>query len=311
MDRTAKIIVAIVVVIASGFLIYSKLVGWHKSKLEEAVALENKMWQNKTGKMREEIDLLTKELADYKGEKAPNDKLTEVFGNKSQDENETAEGEKGADDQGKNPPNIVEIEEQIKSFFEYLDEQPYIKSFKLKEGTYFQYQIAIKKLSSKLPIVAGEMTSLYNIARNVAHFYRVLGKKRVLLIKQMLENEDQVIEPIMKNFYLWFTLKDDEKSTLHGRPSMANMYEYSGYILNTLGGRSYLLRRNPKVRTLTSYYCVLILDKANDKEFNSKGIDIRPYIKSSLMEIKNQIGLVYQKEYLTKLDELRLKYFPN
>jgi hypothetical protein len=88
------------------------------------------------------------------------------------------------------------------------------------------------------------------------------------------------------------------------------MYEYAGFLLNTLGGRSYLLRRSPKVRALTTYYCVLALDRANDEELNSKGIDIRPYIKSSLMEIKNQIGLIYQKEYIAKLSELSLKYSP-
>jgi hypothetical protein len=311
MDRTAKIIVAIVVIIASGFLIYSKLVGWHKTRLEKVVALENQMWQNKTGKMREEIELLNKELAEYKGEKAPDEKLQEVFGNKSQDENETIEGGRGAVAQEKTPQNFAEIEEQIKSIFDYLDEQSYVKSFKLKESTYFQYQIAIKKLSAKLPVVTGEMTSLINIVRNVAHFYRVLGKKRVLLIKEMLQKEDQVIEQVMKTFYMWFTLKDDGKSRLKGRPSMLSMYEYAGYILNTLGGRSYLLRRNPKVRTLTTYYCVLVLDKANDEELNSRGIDIRPYINSSSLEIQNQVGLAYQKEYLTKLDELRLKYYPN
>jgi hypothetical protein len=38
------------------------------------------------------------------------------------------------------------------------------------------------------------------------------------------------------------------------------------------------------------------------------GIDIRPYINSSLNEIKNQIGLVHQAEYVAKLDELRRKY---
>ncbi len=178
----------------------------------------------------------------------------------------------------------------------------------LKRGPTASIKLPSKKLSSKLPIITGEMSSLYNIVRNVAHFYRVMGKKRVLLIKQMLQNESEVIESVMRTFYLWFTMDDEGHSTVQGRPSMENMYEYAGYILNTLGGRSYLLRRDPKVRTLTTYYCVLILDKANDEELNSKGIDIRPYIGSSLMEIENQTGLVHQKEYLTKLRELRLKY---
>ena len=197
------------------------------------------------------------------------------------------------------------------AFFAYLDEQSYIQSFKFPEGTYSQYQIAVKKLSSNLPITTGEMSSLYDIVLNVAHFFRVMGKNRVLLIKQVLQNESEAIESAMKTFYQWFTLDNGEKSTLQGRPSMKSMYEYAGYILNTLGGRSYLLRRTPKVRTLTTYYCILILDQANDKELNSKGIDIRPYIRSSLMEIKNQIGLIHQKEYLTKLTELKLKYYPD
>ncbi len=311
MDKSAKIIVAIVVILASGFFIYSKLAGWHANKLETTVNQENKIWQAKTDKLKAEIDLLNKELAVLKNQNVSNDKLAEVFGEKQQKDNETTGEVEGTISEENKQPNIAEIEEQIRAFFSYLDEQPYVQSYKFKEGTYSQYQIAIKKLSSKLPIISGEMSSLYDIVRNVAHFYRVLGKKRVLLIKQMLQNESEVIEPVMKTFYQWFTLDDTGESTLPGRPSMESMYEYAGFILNTLGGRSYLLRRDPKVRTLTTYYCALILDKANDEELNSKGIDIRPYINSSLLEIKNQIGLVYQKEYLTKLNELKLKYYPH
>jgi hypothetical protein len=52
-----------------------------------------------------------------------------------------------------------------------------------------------------------------------------------------------------------------------------------------------------------------VLDRANAEELNSKGIDIRPYIKSSLLEVKNQIGLIHQKEYITRLSELNQKYY--
>jgi hypothetical protein len=205
--------------------------------------------------------------------------------------------------------DAAEIERQILAFFEYLDERPYIQSYKFEGGTYLQYQIALKNLSSKLPIVTGEMASLYNMIRNVAHFYRTMGKKRVYATRQVLQNESEIMESVMKAFYQWFTMESSGPSALAGRPSPEVMYEYAGYLLNTLGGRSYLLRRNPKVRALTGFYCVLALDKANELELNSKGIDIRPYIKSSLMEVKNQIGLIFQKEYITKLNELNLKYY--
>ena len=305
MDRSAKIIVAIVVIVASAFFIYSKFAGWHAGKLETSVKQEQKIWQDKTDQMKQKIATLQQELALAKGQSVSQDKLADVFGKGQQEVEEVTQ-----QSEGKTQPGFAEVEGHIMAFFSYMDDQEYVRSYKFQKGTYRQYQIAIKKLSSKLPIITGEMSSLYSIVRNVAHFYRVMGKKRVLLIKQMLQNESEAIESVMQTFYLWFTTDDNGQSRLQGRPSIENMYEYAGFILNTLGGRSYLLRRDPKVRTLTTYYCVLILDKANDEELNSKGIDIRPYIGSSLMEIENQTGLVHQKEYLTKLRKLRLKYHP-
>ncbi len=311
MDRSAKIIVAIVVIVVSAFFIYSKFAGWHASKLETTVKQERKSWRDKTDQMEQEIATLKQELAVVKGQAVSQDKLASVFGEPQQEDKKVAQQLTGKLSEGKKQPSFAEVEGHIMAFFSYMDDQEYVQSYKFKEGTYHQYQIAIKKLSSKLPIITGEISSLYNIVRNVAHFYRVMGKERVLLIKQLLQNESEVIESVMRTFYLWFTMDDEGQSTIQGRPSMRNMYEYAGYILNTLGGRSYLLRRDPKVRTLTTYYCVLMLDKANDEELNSKGIDIRPYIGSSLMEIENQTGFVHQKEYLTKLRELKLKYHPN
>jgi hypothetical protein len=310
MDRSAKIIVFIVVIVASAFFIYSKFAAWHASTLEATVNQEINFWQDKTDQMKQEIAILKQELAGIKGQNVSQDKLATVFGAVQQDDVETTQQIEGKISEEKIQVGFPEVENQILSFFSYLDDQEYVQSYKLKEGTYRQYQIAINKLSSKPPITTGEMSSLYNIVRNVAHFYRVLGKNRVLLIKQMLQNESEVIESVMRTFYLWFTMDDKGQSSAQGRLSMENMYEYAGYILNTLGGRSYLLRRDPKVRTLTTYYGVLILDKANDEELNSKGIDIRPYIRSSLADIENQSGLVHQKKYLAKLKELRLKYHP-
>ena len=92
------------------------------------------------------------------------------------------------------------------------------------------------------------------------------------------------------------------------RPSLTALYEYAGFFLNSVGGRSYLLRRDSRVRILTTYYCVLIVDRANQEEANRHGIDIRPHIDSVAEEIGNQRGLVFQKEYLDALADLQEKY---
>ena len=86
------------------------------------------------------------------------------------------------------------------------------------------------------------------------------------------------------------------------------MYEYSAFFLNTLAGRSYLLRRDSKIRILTGYYSVLILDRANEEQLNSGGLDIRPSIKSLLSDLQTQTGLIHQKEYIAELEKLADKY---
>ena len=40
MDKSAKIVVALVIIAVSGFFIFSKISGWHKTKLEKAVKEE-------------------------------------------------------------------------------------------------------------------------------------------------------------------------------------------------------------------------------------------------------------------------------
>ena len=305
MDKSAKIVVVLVIIAVSGFFLFSKISGWHKSKLEKAVQKEQETWQGKASKLEQEVSELKLELTDVKGQNVPEEKLAKVFG---KEEKEETRQEEAASTPPEKLSEFAVTERQIAAFFTYLDKRQYIQSLNLAGGSYLQYQIAIEKLSAKPPIIVGEMDSLYNMVRNVAHFYRVMGKKRVLLVKQILQNESEVIEEVMKTFYKWFTMADGGKATLKGRPSTTALYEYAGYILNTLGGRSYLLRRSPKVRALTTYYSVLIIDRANDEELNSRGIDIRPYIRSSLLEIKNQIGFIHQKEYITRLSELSLKY---
>ena len=399
MDQTAKIIVVVLVVAASGYFIFSKIAGWHEDEVDTAVEQQQMISQQKTDKLEQKITALEQELAVVKGQNVPEEKLAEVFGSDQESAVQTAEdenltevasevkklaglvgsekelravlgdekkvaailGEESklaaalreedklasvlrneenitmllqdgnklpeilAEEENQDaetdiivkknipavavPPGTAEIERQILSFFAYLDEQPYIQSYQFEGGSYRQYQIALKNLSSKLPVVSGEMESLYNMVRNVAHFYRTMGKKRIFATRQILQNESEIIESVMKTFYQWFTMETSGSDALAGRPSPKVMYEYASYILHTLGGRSYLLRRSPKVRALTGFYCVLALDRANELELNSKGIDIRPYIKSSMMEVKNQIGLIHQKEYIAKLSELNMKYY--
>jgi nitrogen fixation/metabolism regulation signal transduction histidine kinase len=80
MNRSAKIIVAVLVIAVIGFFIYSKLAGWHKKKVETAVTQVQQTWQNKTGQLEQKITSLQNELTEVKNQKVPTEKLAEVFG---------------------------------------------------------------------------------------------------------------------------------------------------------------------------------------------------------------------------------------
>jgi hypothetical protein len=129
----------------------------------------------------------------------------------------------------------------------------------------------------------------------------------VNLTRDVLQNESEILESAMQTFYLWATYETGDNA-ITGQPALKTLYTYSAFFLNTLAGRSYLLRRDSKIRILTTYYSVLILDKANDEQLNPGGIDIRPRIEILLNDLQTQIGLIHQKQYLTELQQLAAKY---
>ena len=295
MERFVKVAIVVVIVGIAAFFGYNLFSSWQVERIETAKKEERIEWEKRTKGLMEKVTGLEEELASIKGETVPKQKLQEVFGPQT-----TAQTEEDI-------LSIDELEQQIIAFFKYLDEQDYVQAYELKGGSYQQFQQAIRKLSANLPTVTGETASLYNLYRNMAHFFRVLGKKRVHLVRDILQNESEILESVMQTFYLWLTFSS-ENEIKSVRPGLEVMYAYSGFFLNTLAGKSYLLRRDSKIRRLTTYYAVLIIDKANDENLNSSGIDIRPHIEFLINDIQSQIGLIHQKQYLIQLEQLGAKY---
>ena len=203
---------------------------------------------------------------------------------------------------------LAEIQRRINSFYSYLDQQQYPKSYKFFNGAKEQFQQIFKILTETSPIFPREADSLNDVLKNAFYFYRVLGNERISFIKDILENESDIIECLMNTFYFWFTLTDKYSEPELIRPSFEHLYLYACFFLETFGGRSYVLRRDSKVRILTLYYCVSIIDQANIDGLNSNGIDIRPHLKLLSEDMTRQKGLNYKNLYLKKLEMLRKKY---
>lgn len=297
MDRAIKVGIVVVIVGIVAYFGYRLFSNWYKESLETAKRQERIEWEKRTKELMEKVTGLEEELTSVKGEAIPERKLKEVFGS-----NATV-----AKEEEQEPIGSEEIEQQVKAFFTYLDEQDYVQAYQFKGGTYQQFLSGLKKMSANPPSITDETASLYNLYRNMAHFFRVLGKKRVNLARDVLQNEDEILESAMQTLYLWATDETADRDKTD-QPTMKTLYTYSAFFLNTLAGKSYLLRRNSKIRLLTTYYSVLILDRANDEQLNPAGIDIRPYIEHLRYDLQSQMGLIHQKQYLSQLQQLADKY---
>lgn len=293
-ERNYQPIMVILVLIVIGIFLWILLKDWHDNRLENARKQEGTEWKQRTDELSRKVTDLETELKTVRGVLPSEEKVAEVFG--------TAPDETAAEDK---PLTTEEIERRVLAFFNHLDSRPYVKAYELEGGTYRQYTLAVEALSANPPKVAGETESLYEMLKNVSYFFRVLGKKRILLAAEILHKEKDIMESAMRVFYMWYT---SPSGKLKGKPSLPAMYTYASFLTDTFGGRSYLLRRDSKIRLLTIYYCILTLDRANDQKMNPNGVDIRPLIAAAARDIRSQMGLTYQREYLAELERLARKY---
>ena len=294
--RKSITVTVILILVLMGCLVYFRIIHWHKEGIEEVKRTEEERWSGKIFSLENMVTQLQTELERQEGT-VPEEKLLEIFGDKP-----TIFTHEEGDVQCEG------LKRQILALFSYLDQSEYFQSYDFKGGIHEFMQGTVQKLSQNKPIVSGETRNLYKLIKNTAHFYRVLGKRRVELIQHILANESDILEHTSALFYEWFAHGNRCEDSLGIRPSDRIMYEYAGFFLNTLAGRSYLLRRESRLSTLVGYYSILIIHSANERSQNVHGIDIRPYIVRLLDTLSTQRGFVHRKDYLKKMKELRDSY---
>ncbi|UCF57532.1 MAG: hypothetical protein JSW15_03435 [Deltaproteobacteria bacterium] len=212
----------------------------------------------------------------------------------------------------KRPPDkedyCSKIENGVQDFFRYLNKEKYIQHLKTDMDTYDRFKSVIMKLSSQPPIPAGEGMDSIIITRNIYHFYRLLDKNDLRLIREIMRNEADSLEIQLDLFYKWLMLGDRCPDPEETRPPLDVLYQYAGFFLNTIGGRAYLFRRPPHFRLLVSYYSLLIIHEADKRGKNRYGIDIFPEITPLAREMSIYPDFHFQNEYIHQLTELQNYY---
>lgn len=201
-----------------------------------------------------------------------------------------------------------QVEEGVREFFEYLDKKDYVQHLEEDIATYEHFKRMIRRLSSRLPIPAGEGIDAKIITKNIFHFFRVLEKNDLRLIRGIMRNEADTLEMNLDLFYRWLMLGDRCQDSEGIRPSRDVLYHYAGFFLNSIGGRAYLFRRPTPIRLLISYYCLLIVHEADKRGENSYGIDLYPHITPIEREIGIYPDFRFKDDYLQRLNDLS-KYY--
>ncbi len=200
------------------------------------------------------------------------------------------------------------MERDLKEFFAYLDKKDYIRELRIREDTFTHFKKIVRVLSLNPPVPAGEGFDYDMIIKNIYHFYRVLGLKDLMLIKLIVKNETDTMEINLALFYRWLMSGDKCNQKEGLPPTIDTLYRYAGYLINSIGGRAYLFRRETRLRLLINYYCILIIHEADKKKINNFGIDITPFLEPLAEDIENYQLLYFRKEYAGKLIDIKNYY---
>jgi hypothetical protein len=312
-DRTSEksfITLLIIILIVIGLAVYAfmdrdRIARWFaKDVIEKEVEMEKEPLEEKIATLEEEIAIIQEETR-AQAPSVPEERMEEVFGEDKPAPPAEVEKEETEEDACR------DLQQQLVNFFDYLDRQDYVAAYGLEGGTYAHFKGLLPRMFKNPPVVVRETDSLLKVLQNSAHFFRVLGKNNTYLLRDILKNDGDIMEPSFELLHQVIGQGDICRSKgleLGMSLPLKDVYEYAVFFLNTLGGRSYLMRRDSRVRMLTQYYSILILDMANQHSLNKWGIDIRYPIDSLIVDLKGSANLTHKTDYLRTLRALKNKY---
>ncbi|MFP3870942.1 MAG: hypothetical protein ACLFVT_08720 [Syntrophobacteria bacterium] len=299
MEKRAVVIaaLAVVVIMATAGILVWKWDALVEKIAEKHVIAERQAWMERTRELERVISRMERQKEPQSF--LPRERLVLIFG----DESPLVKGVS---------PKCMEcqqLEESLRAFCLYLDSA---KTFNLPEAyedTWAFFTDLVATLSRHLPTISGEYYRAEIILENSFYFFRLLGKKKIEPVRDILKYESDLSEPLMGIFYRWLISGSQCDKPPPSLPALKKMYRYAGFFLNTLGGHSYLCRRDSRIRLLTLYYSILVLHEANLQGVNELGLDVRFFLPLVFNEIKNRDDLLYADEYLQTLSNLQLHYF--
>ena len=202
-----------------------------------------------------------------------------------------------------------ELEEALRAFCKYLDASETLRSQDTYKNSWTLMTDTLTTLERNLPKISAESYRPAIIVENSFYFFRILRREKINLIREVLKYESDLAEPLLGILYRWLMTGRKCDKLPSSPAALKAMYPYAGFFLNTLGGHSYLFRRDSRIGLLTLYYSTRVIHEANLKGLNELGIDLRFFLPLIFDEIQSRNDLLYSEEYLQVLSNLQLHYF--
>ena len=172
------------------------------------------------------------------------------------------------------PADCEEVERSMQQVCRALEARPYLHRYEDLCGLLRQ---VAEEVTSRPPSLTSELASYDDLVGNVFHLFRVLGRERMGVLRQLLREEEQLAEPLAMAMHRWLISR--ESCTKGDTPvSLEALYDYSSFLFNTMGGQAYLRRRSPEVEALACFYALQVIDEAVGRGHNPWGVDPRPEI---------------------------------
>jgi len=201
------------------------------------------------------------------------------------------------------PQDCAAVEQDLIRVCGRLDEAGYLRSAGLSDSSCRLIRQVIEDLARRPPVLASELKSYESILANVFHGFRTLGARRLGVLREIARKEQDHAEQIAMVLYRWMISRESCARSGQTPIGTAPLYDYASFLFQTLGGQAYLRRRNPKVEALTSFYALLILDRAVEQDHNPHGVDPRPEIPRT-RELLEAQPLIFGDHYRALLDEM-------
>lgn len=303
MKTKASIIIAIVLtILIAGYIGTDFFLKWHKNTVdlaENRVRLES---DARLSTLEQSLRELEQQRIDEQTFSLPPDRLAEAFGGDIRSLIDPIAM--------LTPDECRAVNQTLVQFFTYLDNTGYGDRVRPDENSLAFYENALKRLVRRPPRYAGETAELLSLFQSVSHVSRTLGAKETLVLRDILAQEADLLEPTLALFYRLLHNQPPCPSDIP-LPSLSVLYHYAHFFLNSMSGRSYLLRRGSKIRILATYYALMVVRLAEEKSLNVYGLDPRNQAALLMEDIANHRRLMYADIYVTQLEGLLNPPSPN